>query len=69
MFGLLLLINLMGFWGGLVMLVIKCDCGIKDWGYMIEGYGGMFDWLDLVCFVVFVFFYVVRYYWKVGGGG
>ncbi|WP_019660829.1 phosphatidate cytidylyltransferase [Stenotrophomonas hibiscicola] len=68
-FGLSLLINLMGFWGGLVMSAIKRDRGIKDWGHMIEGHGGMLDRLDSVCFAAPVFFHVVRYYWKAGGGG
>jgi len=68
-FGLSLLINLMGFWGGLVMSAIKRDRGIKDWGNMIEGHGGMLDRLDSVCFAAPVFFHVVRYYWKAGGGG
>ena len=60
-FGLSLLINLMGFWGGLVMSAIKRDRGIKDWGHMIEGHGGMLDRLDSVCFAAPVFFHVVRY--------
>ena len=68
-FGLSLLINLMGFWGGLVMSAIKRDRGIKDWGHMIEGHGGMLDRLDSVCFAAPVFFHVVRYYWKAGGVG
>ncbi|MFT4246528.1 MAG: phosphatidate cytidylyltransferase [Pseudomonas sp.] len=67
-FGLSLLINLMGFWGGLVMSAIKRDRGIKDWGHMIEGHGGMLDRLDSVCFAAPVFFHAVRYYWNAGGG-
>ena len=39
-------INLMGFCGGLVMSAIKRDRGVKDWGQMIEGHGGMLDRLD-----------------------
>lgn len=53
----------MGFFGGLVMLVIKCDKGVKDWGYFIVGYGGFVDCFDLVVFFVFVFFYVVCFFW------
>lgn len=67
-FALSLLITLMGFWGGLVMSAIKRDRGIKDWGHLIEGHGGMLDRLDSVCFAAPVFFHVVRYYWKAGGG-
>ena len=31
----------MGFFGGLAMSAIKRDCGVKDWGIMIDGHGGM----------------------------
>ncbi len=60
---LALAINLMGFYGGLVMSAIKRDRGIKDWGHMIEGHGGMLDRLDSVCFAAPVFFHLVRYFW------
>jgi phosphatidate cytidylyltransferase len=58
-----LLINLMGFCGGLVMSAIKRDRGVKDWGWMIEGHGGMLDRLDSVIFAAPVFFHVTRYWW------
>ncbi|MFD1260693.1 phosphatidate cytidylyltransferase [Entomomonas asaccharolytica] len=58
-----LMITLLGFMGGLVMSSIKRDQGIKDWGYMIEGHGGMLDRLDSVCFAAPIFFHVVRYWW------
>lgn len=61
--GLALVINLMGFYGGLVMSAIKRDRGVKDWGDMIEGHGGMLDRLDSVCFAAPVFFHLVRYGW------
>lgn len=60
---LALVINLMGFFGGLVMSAIKRDRGIKDWGHMIEGHGGMLDRLDSVCFAAPMFFHMVRYWW------
>lgn len=60
---LALVTNLMGFFGGLVMSAIKRDRGIKDWGHMIEGHGGMLDRLDSVCFAAPVFFHLVRYWW------
>jgi phosphatidate cytidylyltransferase len=43
---------------------IKRDRGVKDWGTMIEGHGGMLDRLDSVCFSAPVFFHVVRYWWS-----
>jgi len=58
-----LLVNLMGFFGGLVMSAIKRDRGVKDWGHMIEGHGGMLDRLDSVCFAAPIFFHVLRYGW------
>ena len=57
-----LAVNLMGFIGGLVMSAIKRDRGVKDWGAMIEGHGGMLDRVDSVCFSAPVFFHVVRYW-------
>jgi phosphatidate cytidylyltransferase len=59
-----LIICLMGFFGGLVMSAIKRDRGVKDWGHMIEGHGGMLDRLDSVIFAAPVFFHLVRYYWS-----
>ena len=56
-------ITTLGFLGGLVMSAIKRDRGIKDWGTMIEGHGGMLDRLDSLCFSAPVFFHVVRYWW------
>lgn len=58
-----LLINLFGFFGGLVLSAIKRDRGVKDWGHMIEGHGGMLDRLDSVSFAAPIFFHLVRYWW------
>ncbi len=59
-----LLITVMGFFGGLVMSAIKRDRGVKDWGNMIEGHGGMLDRIDSVCFSAPVFFHVVRFFYQ-----
>jgi phosphatidate cytidylyltransferase len=58
-----LTINILGFFGGLVMSAIKRDRGIKDWGSMIEGHGGMLDRVDSISFSAPVFFHIVRYWW------
>lgn len=58
-----LLINVMGFFGGFVLSAIKRDRGIKDWGSLIEGHGGMLDRVDSLSFSAPVFFHVVRYWW------
>lgn len=54
---------IMGFLGGLVASAIKRDRGVKDWGHMIEGHGGMMDRADSLVFAAPVFFHVVRYAW------
>ena len=58
------IITLMGFFGGLVMSAIKRDRGIKDWGNLIEGHGGLIDRLDSVVFSAPIFFHIVRYWWS-----
>lgn len=60
-----LLICLMGFLGGLVASAIKRDQGVKDWGHLIEGHGGMLDRADSLVFAAPVFFHIVRYFWTV----
>jgi phosphatidate cytidylyltransferase len=59
--GIAFSINLMGFFGGLVMSAIKRDHGVKDWGHLIAGHGGVLDRLDSVLFSAPVFFHIVRY--------
>lgn len=59
-----LLITLFGFMGGLVMSAIKRDRGVKDWGKIIGGHGGVLDRLDSVCFAAPIFFHIVRYFWS-----
>ncbi|MBB3236284.1 phosphatidate cytidylyltransferase [Phyllobacterium endophyticum] len=54
---------IMGFFGGLVASAIKRDRGVKDWGHMIEGHGGMLDRADSLVFAAPVFFHLVRYFW------
>ncbi|MBB3543966.1 MULTISPECIES: phosphatidate cytidylyltransferase [unclassified Rhizobium] len=57
-------ITMMGFFGGLVMSAIKRDRGVKDWGHLIEGHGGLIDRLDSVVFSAPIFFHIVRYWWS-----
>lgn len=58
-----LTINVMGFFGGFVLSAIKRDRGLKDWGAMIEGHGGMLDRVDSIAFSAPIFFHIVRYWW------
>lgn len=55
-----LAINTAGFFGGLVFSAIKRDRGVKDWGQMIQGHGGMLDRVDSVVFAAPVFFHLTR---------
>ena len=51
-----------GFFGGFVLSAIKRDLGVKDWGRMIEGHGGVLDRMDSVSFASPLFFHLTRYY-------
>jgi len=60
--GMALTITMIGFLGGLVMSAIKRDRGVKDWGHLIDGHGGMLDRLDSVAFSAPIFFHLTRYF-------
>jgi phosphatidate cytidylyltransferase len=60
--GMSLVITFMGFAGGLVMSAIKRDRGVKDYGSLIEGHGGVMDRIDSICFSAPVFFHLTRYF-------
>ncbi len=59
--GMSAVIVLMGFFGGLVMSAVKRDRGVKDYGDIIPGHGGVFDRIDSLCFAAPVFFHIVRW--------
>lgn len=59
-----LIVCIFGFFGGLVMSAIKRDRGVKDWGQLIQGHGGMLDRIDSICFSAPVFFHILRYWWS-----
>jgi phosphatidate cytidylyltransferase len=61
-FALSVAITLAGFAGGLVLSAIKRDRGVKDYGALIAGHGGMLDRIDSLCFAAPVFFHLTRYY-------
>ena len=64
--GMSFVICLMGFAGGLVMSAIKRDRGVKDFGSLIQGHGGMLDRIDSMCFAAPVFFHLTRYFFARG---
>jgi len=57
-----LVATLMGFAGGLTMSAIKRDRGVKDFGHVLAGHGGVLDRIDSLCFAGPVFFHLTRYF-------
>jgi phosphatidate cytidylyltransferase len=58
-----LFITVAGFCGGAVMSAIKRDFGVKDFGSVIPGHGGMLDRVDSLCYAAPIFFHYVRYFY------
>jgi phosphatidate cytidylyltransferase len=57
-----MLVALMGAAGSLTMSAIKRDRGVKDYGTLVEGHGGVLDRIDSICFAAPVFFHFTQYY-------
>ena len=57
-----LFIGIFGFLGGLLMSAIKRRRGVKDWGSLLQGHGGILDRVDSLCLSAPVFFYLIRYH-------
>jgi phosphatidate cytidylyltransferase len=60
-----LLITVAGFFGGAVMSAAKRDFGVKDFGSVIPGHGGMLDRVDSLCYAAPIFFHYVRYFYTI----
>jgi len=65
--GMSAVVALMGFAGALTMSAIKRDRGVKDYGTLVEGHGGVLDRIDSLCFAAPVFFHLTRLYLLRGG--
>jgi phosphatidate cytidylyltransferase len=61
--GVALLLTVAGFFGGAVMSAVKRDFGVKDFGQLIPGHGGMLDRVDSLCYAGPVFFHFLRYFY------
>src|SRR6185436_19916518 len=57
---LALVASVLGFAGGLTMSAIKRDRGVKDYGTLVEGHGGVLDRIDSICFAAPVFYHITR---------
>jgi phosphatidate cytidylyltransferase len=55
-------VTVMGFAGGLIMSAIKRDRGVKDYGSLIAGHGGVLDRIDSLCFAAPIFFHLTRFF-------
>jgi phosphatidate cytidylyltransferase len=57
-----MVVSLMGFAGGITMSAIKRDRGVRDYGTLVEGHGGVLDRIDSLCFAAPVFFHCTRFW-------
>ncbi len=53
-----LVVSVMGFAGGMTMSAIKRDRGVKDYGTLVVGHGGVLDRIDSICFAAPVFYHM-----------
>ena len=44
------------------MSAIKRDRGVKDYGTLVEGHGGLLDRIDSICFAAPVFFHCTHWW-------
>ncbi|UFS67107.1 phosphatidate cytidylyltransferase [Paracoccus denitrificans] len=49
--------------GGLIMSAIKRDRGVKDWGTLVQGHGGILDRLDSLVFSAPAFLHILAWGW------
>jgi phosphatidate cytidylyltransferase len=64
--GMAMVIAVMGFAGGITMSAIKRDRGVRDYGTLVTGHGGVLDRIDSICFAAPVFFHLARLHFLTG---
>ena len=57
-----LVISIMSFAGSITLSAIKRDRGVKDYGTLVEGHGGVLDRVDSICFAAPVFYHLTRWW-------
>jgi phosphatidate cytidylyltransferase len=55
-----MVVAIMGFAGAMTMSAIKRDRGVRDYGTLVEGHGGVLDRIDAICFAAPVFYHITR---------
>jgi phosphatidate cytidylyltransferase len=55
-----MVIAVMGSAGAMTMSAIKRDRGVRDYGTLVEGHGGVLDRIDAICFAAPVFYHISR---------
>lgn len=61
-----MVVAVMGFAGAMTMSAIKRDRGVRDYGTLVEGHGGVLDRIDAICFAAPVFYHVSRQIFGLG---
>ncbi len=55
-----MVVSVMGFAGAMTMSAIKRDRGVRDYGTLVEGHGGVLDRIDAICFASPVFYHITQ---------
>ena len=64
-----IVVAVLGFFGGIVMSAIKRDAGVKDYGHLLAGHGGMMDRIDFLTFAAPIFFHIIRFWFALPAAG